>query len=268
VGEGSRPVSDCRTKVERALCARWLQAGSLPSSGLRPELGEKYFLPLAKRVRGRPKGGPHSHPLPLKARRPPLEKGDKCRNSRLWPSARAERAPSGPLFTLEPVKLTRNSVLTALVILMILWALPGAIQDTLQRGRVYLFSRQFLEELPKRFSGPGRLRFILQPLVAILFGVRCGLADAKSGRSPFIFALLFHAHKRKELLRSGITAIGHLLAIGILLDGVAQLLIYKQVHPGAALVIGPFLVCLPYAMARGLTLRLARRLQPQRSVTP
>ena len=52
---------------------------------------------------------------------------------------------------------------------------------------------------------------------------------------------------------AGMTAIGHVLAVGILLDAVAQLLIYKQIHPGAALVIGPILVCVPYAMARGLT---------------
>ena len=165
------------------------------------------------------------------------------------------------------MKLNRNSVLTALVVLMVLWALPGAIQDTLQTGRVYLFSSQFVEELPRRFSGPGRLRFILQPLVAILFGVRCGLADAKSGQSPYIFALLFHAHKRKELLHSGLAAVGHLLAMGILLDAVAQLLIYKQIHPGAALVIGPLLICVPYAVARGLTVRLARWLKLQQSVT-
>lgn len=151
---------------------------------------------------------------------------------------------------------------------MILWALPGAIQDTLETGRIHLFSRQFFEELPRRFSGPGRRRFIVQPLVAILLGVRCGLADAKSGQSPYIATLLFHGHKRKKLLRSGIAAIGHVVAIGILLDAVAQLLIYKQVHPGAALVIGPLLVCVPYAMARGLTLRLARRLKPQQPVTP
>src|SRR5262245_43118340 len=149
---------------------------------------------------------------------------------------------------------------------MILWALPGAIQETLQTGRVYVFSWQFFEDLPRRFSGPGRLRFILQPFVAILYGVRCGLADAKSGQSPFIWALLFHTHKRKELLRSGMRAIGHVLAIGILLDAVAQLLIYKQIHPGAALVIGPLLVSVPYAAARGLTLRLASRLQASRSV--
>lgn len=165
------------------------------------------------------------------------------------------------------MKLTRNRILTALVVLMILWALPGAIRDTLETGRVYLFSRQFLEELPQRFSGPGRLRFILQPLCAIVFGVRSGLADAKQGQSPYILALMLHAHKRKELLRSGLTAIGHLLAIGILLDAVAQLLIYRQIHPGAALVIGPVLTCFPYALARALTLRLTRWLHPERSRT-
>ena len=165
------------------------------------------------------------------------------------------------------MKLTRNSVLGALVILMILWALPGAIQEALQTGRIYLFSSQFFDDLPRRFSGPGRLRFILQPFVAILYGIRSGLADAKSGRSPYIWALLFHAHKRRELLRTGMLAIGHVLAIGILLDAVAQLIIYRQIHPGAALVIGPLLVFIPYAAARGLTLRLARRLQPPRPVT-
>ncbi len=165
------------------------------------------------------------------------------------------------------MKLNRNRLLTALVILMILWALPGAVQETLETGRIYLFSRQFLEDLPKRFTGPGRLRFILQPLLAIVLGVRGGLADAKDGTSPYLFSLLFHAHKRKGLLRSGMATIGPLLAMGILLDAVAQLLIYRRIHPGAALVIGPVLICIPYASARGLTARLARWLRKEGSLT-
>jgi hypothetical protein len=164
---------------------------------------------------------------------------------------------------INPVKLNRNWLLTALVILMILAALPGAIHETLETGRIYLFSRQFLEDLPQRFSGPGRLRFILQPLLAILLGVRSGLADAKGGRTPFLLALCLHADKRKELLKSGLRAVGQLVAMGILLDAVAQLLIYKRIHPGAALVIGPALVCLPYAATRGLTARLARWLRQE-----
>jgi hypothetical protein len=191
--------------------------------------------------------------------------------SRLRESFRPDRirnvhAISGSTF-IKTVKLNRNRLLAALVILMVLAALPGAVRDTLETGRVYLFSRQFFEELPQRFSGPGRLRFIFQPLLALFFGVRSGLHDARIGNPPYISALLFHGHRRKELLHSGLGAIGHLLAAGILLDAVAQLLIYKQLHPGAAIVIGPLLVCLPYAVTRGLTARLARWLKREHSMS-
>jgi hypothetical protein len=52
-------------------------------------------------------------------------------------------------------------------------------------------------------------------------------------------------------------AVRNLVAVGIVLDAVSQLLIYRQVHPGAALVIGPFMIGLPYAVARALTNRVA-----------
>ena len=83
---------------------------------------------------------------------------------------------------------------------------------------MYLFSRQFLEELPQRFTGPGRLRFILQPMVAIVLGIRGGLADVKAGNPPYLFGLLFGAERRGELLRSGVAAIRNLLALGIIMD--------------------------------------------------
>jgi hypothetical protein len=72
----------------------------------------------------------------------------------------------------ETVALRREAIVMALALLVIAAAIPAAILDTIQTGRVYLFSRQFLEELPQRFTGPGRLRFIFQPVLAILLGVR------------------------------------------------------------------------------------------------
>jgi len=59
------------------------------------------------------------------------------------------------------VKLRREAIVTALALLVIVAAIPAAIVDTIETGRVYVFSRQFLEELPRRFTGPGRFRFIL-----------------------------------------------------------------------------------------------------------
>jgi hypothetical protein len=155
------------------------------------------------------------------------------------------------------LKLRPETLVTALALLVIAAALPFAIVDTFETGRVYLFSRQFLEELPRRFTGPGRLRFILQPTLAILLGVRGGLADARAGNPPYLFGLFFNPGRRSELLRSGAAAIRNLLAIGIILDIVFQLVLYREVHPGAAVLVGPILIGAPYVVSRALTTRLA-----------
>ena len=161
--------------------------------------------------------------------------------------------------------LRREAIVTALALLVIAAAIPPAIVDTIETGRVYLFSSQFLEELPQRFSGPGRFRFILQPVLAILLGVRGGLADARAGNPPYLFGLIFDAGRRTELLRSGVAAVRTLLAMGVILDVVFQLVIYQAVHPGAALVVGPILVCIPYGLSRALTTRLVQFwLKPKR----
>jgi hypothetical protein len=162
------------------------------------------------------------------------------------------------------MKLRRENVMPWLAVLVIVAAIPLAIVDTFETGRVYLFSSEFLEELPQRFTGPGRLRFIMQPMVAILLGVRGGLADAKAGNLPYLFRLAFDAEHRRELLRSGLATVRNLLAVGIILDVVFQWVIYGDVHPGAAVVVGPILICVPYAMSRALTTRLVRLLSRDR----
>ena len=151
------------------------------------------------------------------------------------------------------------TVLALLFVIAI--ALPFAIVDTIETGRVYLFSRQFFEELPQRFTGPGRLRFILQPMVASLLGIQGGLADAKAGNPAYLFGLLFAVGRRRELLRSAAAAIANLVAFAIILDVVFQAAIYHSVHPGAALLVGPILICVPYVLSRALTTRLARRMR-------
>jgi len=151
------------------------------------------------------------------------------------------------------MKVTRSNIVTAIAVLILVAALPSAVRDTIETGRLYLFSRQFIEELPQRFTGPGRFRFILQPIMAILIGLRGGLADARAGRPAYLYGLLLGGENRRDLVRSGWVAVRDLVAMGIVLDAVAQLLIYRQVHPVPALVIGPLLIGLPYAVARALT---------------
>ena len=159
------------------------------------------------------------------------------------------------------MKITRSAistVVTGLAVLIIVASIPAAVRDTLEAGRVYLFSSQFFADLPQRLTGPGRLRFVLQPLIAIVIGWRSGLRDARDGRSPYLARLLSSNADRRDMLRSGFAAVRDLVAIAIVLDAVSQLLIYREVHPGAALVVGPVLISIPYALARGVTNRVAR----------
>jgi hypothetical protein len=127
-----------------------------------------------------------------------------------------------------------------LAFLVIVIALPFAIVDTIETGRVYLFSRQFLEELPRWFTGSGRLRFILQPTVAIVLGIRGGLADAKAGNLSYLLGLILGAGRRRELLRSGVAAVRNLVALGIMMDIVFQLVLYRSVPRARPWWLGRF----------------------------
>jgi hypothetical protein len=74
--------------------------------------------------------------------------------------------PGGAFPEVMNLTLRRDTIVTVLALLVLAIALPFAIVDTFETGRVYLFSKQFIEELPQRFTGPGRLRFILQRVKA------------------------------------------------------------------------------------------------------
>ena len=149
-------------------------------------------------------------------------------------------------------------ILASLTLLALILSLPGSTRDALERGNFYVFSQEFFEDIPKRFTGPGRFRFVFQPVVAILLGIRNGLADARAGRPPYLYGILFHRRHRRELLRSGFVAVVNLMLMGVLLDSIAQWFILGASYPGAALVVGPVLITVPYVLARALANRAAR----------
>ena len=157
------------------------------------------------------------------------------------------------------VSISRRSVLDAVVIALLLAALPRAIYKIIHTGDPYLFTNQFFRDVLARLSGPGKLRFIIQPIVAMILGLRSGFHDAREGRAPFLWALVFHEAQRRQLLRSTFDSIRTLMAFAILLDMVSQFLIFHDVRPGAALIVGPVLITLPYVLTRALANRLARR---------
>jgi hypothetical protein len=148
-------------------------------------------------------------------------------------------------------------VLAGLTLLVFVLSVPGSLRDIFDRGGLYIFSQAFLADIPKRLMGPGRFRFVLQPLIAIVLGVRGGLADVRAGRPPYLYALVLHRDQRRELVKSGLEIALNLLLMGILMDAIFQWVILGNSHPGAALVVGPVLIVGPYAVARALSNRLA-----------
>ncbi|HUL79262.1 MAG TPA: hypothetical protein VL691_18500 [Vicinamibacteria bacterium] len=145
--------------------------------------------------------------------------------------------------------------LAGLTLLVLALSVPGSLRQAWARGGFYVFTRDFLEDIPKRLTGPGRLRFLLQPATAIVLGLAAGRRDSRAGRPPYLHSMIFGGEDRGTLMRTALGDIATLLLMGILIDSVCQWLILGSSYPGAALVVGPVLICAPYAAARALANR-------------
>jgi hypothetical protein len=154
---------------------------------------------------------------------------------------------------------TLTSALATFTLAVFALSAPAALRDAYDRGGIYLFSRAFIEDIPQRLTGAGRFRFVLQPLIAIILGIRSGLADAHVGRPPYFYGVLFRSALRGELIRSTFRTVINLVLMSVLADAVFQRITLGVSHPGAALVVGPVLILFPYAFARALSNRFAGR---------
>jgi hypothetical protein len=157
------------------------------------------------------------------------------------------------------MKITRSFVWDALLVVALLLTAPPALYRLWQTGDVYLFTQQFWADLVARFSAAGRFRFVFQPVTAIILGISGGIRDAHLGLPPFLWSLLFRADQRRKAWGSALAATRDLIALAILLDLISQYLLFPAIHPGAALILGPILIAVPYALARALTNRLMPR---------
>ena len=153
---------------------------------------------------------------------------------------------------------SRRWILGGVIIAILIALTPRAILRIIETNDLYLFTDQFFQDILARLSGPGRLRFIFQPVVAIILGTRSGMKDATAGLPPFLWALLFHKEHWRELFLSTLASVRNLVAIAILLDLVSQFIIFHEIRPGAALVVGPLLIGVPYGVSRALSNRIWR----------
>ncbi|MGC2447356.1 MAG: hypothetical protein WA477_06915 [Candidatus Sulfotelmatobacter sp.] len=122
-----------------------------------------------------------------------------------------------------------------------------------------IFPRSFGEGLEGRLTGPGKGRFVVQPLISIALGIRDGIVDAKQHHPPFFIRVLFASEFKLELVKSALKQIAMPLTVGVVLDAILQWVIFQAMFVLPALIAGTILVALPYSIARGLSNRIARR---------
>jgi hypothetical protein len=108
------------------------------------------------------------------------------------------------------------------------------------------------------FGGSFQLRLILQPLLAMLLGLRFGIRDAKQGRAPILKAVGEGRGGRGHLLaRAARDAIVPLI-VALVLDCILQQMINGRIRPLAAVIVGSLLVFLPFLIVRAVANRIWR----------
>ena len=118
---------------------------------------------------------------------------------------------------------------------------------------------RFFENLVGRVHGPMSFRFILQPLMAVIFAVRDGRRDAREGKAPYFWSLLNNPGHRRDLLRSGWKSVGKVFVIALVLDAVYQFITVRRFYPVEALMVALVLAIVPYLVLRGPVNRLIPR---------
>jgi hypothetical protein len=121
------------------------------------------------------------------------------------------------------------------------------------------------ENLGGRIGGPMSLRLLIQPAIATALAIRAGLADARTGKPPYLLAILTNSGDRHELLRDGWKSLAKIFTMAVLLDIVYQLIVAQWIYPLESLIVAFVLACVPYLLVRGPVNRIASSWRRKRS---
>jgi hypothetical protein len=120
------------------------------------------------------------------------------------------------------------------------------------------------ENLLGRVSGPMQFRILIQPGVALFFGIRDGLIDARLGNPAYFWSIFTDAGQRRFLLREGWSAVAKVFITAAVVDLIYQILVQRFVFPGEAVIVAFLLAMLPYLLIRGPVNRIAAVFQERR----
>ena len=106
-------------------------------------------------------------------------------------------------------------------------------------------------------GGPGTLRFIVQPAIAIVLGGIHGVRDRRRGRAPYLMGFLHARGARVAHLLEGLRAIVVPLCLAVLGAYVFQYVIRSHIYVLYGLLYALLFVALPYFVTRALANRIA-----------
>jgi hypothetical protein len=113
------------------------------------------------------------------------------------------------------------------------------------------FFQQFIAAVYLRLTGTLKFRFILQPVMALVFAIIDGVRDAKAGKPLYLWGLITDPATRKEQMSSGWKSIGKLAILAVILDLVYQFIDKDSVNLLGSLVASIILAIVPYFLLRG-----------------
>jgi len=109
-----------------------------------------------------------------------------------------------------------------------------------------------------RTHGPFSFRFILQPIMGALLGIRAGIRDARLEKHPYFWWMIKHREHRIESIKNGWKDVVRLFILAAVLDMLVHWLMFKWIYPLEALLVGFFLAVPSYLLFRGPTTRIVQ----------
>jgi hypothetical protein len=109
-----------------------------------------------------------------------------------------------------------------------------------------------------RWNGPFAFRFLVQPTVAMVLGILAGIRDAQFRRPPYGLHIVNASGYRRHLFLEKWQDIAKLFVAATIIDAAEQVIIYRWIYPGQALIIASAVAVPAYLAVRGPTNRIVR----------
>ncbi len=114
------------------------------------------------------------------------------------------------------------------------------------------------QNLLERTEGPMHFRFLMQPLMSLIFAIKAAIRDAKQGDVPYLWRLVYAKKaERKPIAKETWKDVGKIFIIGVILDIIYQLIVVYKVkteehfYPLESIIVAFLLAIVPYIIFRG-----------------